>query len=90
MPLLGETLGMELEIKAREKDVGPFRADILCLDSGVPSNEAWVVIENQLGPTDHIHLGQLLTYAAGPPRRYGYLDCPTIQGRAPRSARLSE
>ena len=60
--LLGETIGIELEVEAQEKNVGPFRADILCKDT-VTDN--WVVIENQLQPTDHTHLGQLLTYAAG-------------------------
>jgi len=60
--LLGQTIGMELEVEAQEKEVGPFRADILCRE--LPSDD-WVLIENQLEPTDHIHLGQLLTYAAG-------------------------
>ncbi len=60
--LLGETIGIELEVEAQEKNVGAFRADILCKDT-VTDN--WVVIENQLEQTDHIHLGQLLTYAAG-------------------------
>lgn len=60
--LLGETIGLDLQVEAQEKEVGPFRADILCKD--VDSN-TWVLIENQLEPTDHNHLGQLLTYAAG-------------------------
>lgn len=59
---LGETLGLELELEAQEKSVGPFRADILCKD--IQTN-AWVLIENQLERTDHSHLGQLLTYASG-------------------------
>ena len=60
--LLGETIGVELEVEAQEKNVGPFRADILCKDT---ATDDWVLIENQLEPTDHTHLGQLLTYAAG-------------------------
>jgi hypothetical protein len=60
--LLGEALGLTLEVEAQEKGVGPFRADILCKDADTNS---WVLIENQLGRTDHVHLGQLLTYAAG-------------------------
>ncbi len=60
--LLGETLGLTLELEAQEKNVGPFRADILCKDV---STDSWVLIENQLEKTDHTHLGQILTYAAG-------------------------
>ena len=60
--LLGDTIGVELELEAQEKSVGPFRADILCKDT-VTGN--WVLIENQLERTDHTHLGQLITYAAG-------------------------
>ena len=30
--LLGETLGLELELQGQEVSVGPFRADILCSD----------------------------------------------------------
>lgn len=60
--LLGETIGIELEVEAEEKNVGPFRADILCKNT---ADGTWVLIENQLERTDHTHLGQLLTYAAG-------------------------
>ena len=60
--MLGDTINVELEIEAQEKQVGPFRADILCKDI---ANDHWVLIENQLERTDHSHLGQLLTYAAG-------------------------
>jgi hypothetical protein len=62
LKLLGEAVGIELELESQEKDVGPFRADILCKDT---ANDSWVLIENQLEKTDHSHLGQLLTYAAG-------------------------
>ena len=62
LSVLADTLGIELELEAEEKAVGPFRADILCRDTG---SNAWVLIENQLERTDHNHLGQLLTYASG-------------------------
>lgn len=62
LEILGEALGIELELEAQEKDVGPFRADILCKNT---ADESWVIIENQIEKTDHTHLGQLLTYAAG-------------------------
>lgn len=62
LKLLGETIGIELELESQEKEVGPFRADILCKDT---TTDNWVLIENQLERTDHSHLGQLLTYAAG-------------------------
>jgi len=60
--LLGEAIGLELEVEAQEQRVGLFRADILCKDL---HDGSWVLIENQLNRTDHSHLGQLLTYAAG-------------------------
>ncbi|MDE2869035.1 MAG: DUF4268 domain-containing protein [Chloroflexota bacterium] len=64
--LLGETLGLELDVESTEAGVGPFRADIVCRDTGDGSPEgSLVLIENQLERTDHNHLGQLLTYAAG-------------------------
>ncbi len=62
LELLGSTLGLELELDSVEKDVGPYRADILCKDI---ADDTWVVVENQLEKTDHSHLSQILTYAAG-------------------------
>ena len=62
LTLLGKALGMELELDAQEINVGGFRADLRCKNT---VDDSWVVIENQLTPTDHTHVGQLLTYAAG-------------------------
>jgi hypothetical protein len=66
--LLGDDLGLELEVHETEKPVGPYAADIVCKDTGT---DGWVLIENQFGKTDHTHLGQLMTYAGG-------LDAGTI------------
>ena len=59
---LGKTLDMDLELEAQEINVGKFRADILCKNTG---DDSWIVIENQLERTNHKHLGQILTYSAG-------------------------
>jgi hypothetical protein len=59
---LGDVLGLDLTTEEEEVAVGPFSADILCKDM---TDGSWVVIENQIEKTDHRHLGQVLTYAAG-------------------------
>ncbi len=66
--LLGDTLGIELQLESLEKEVRSYRADIVCKDT---ADESWVLIENQLTATNHNHLGQILAYAAG-------LDAVTI------------
>jgi hypothetical protein len=68
LALISEAIQLELELESTEKEVGPFRADILCKDT---LTNSYVLIENQLERTDHRHLGQLMTYAAG-------LDAVTI------------
>ena len=60
--LLGDAIGMDLEVESQEKSVGPFRADILAKDL---ATNHYVLIENQLELTNHNHLGQIMTYAAG-------------------------
>lgn len=58
---LTDALGLsELVLIATEHWVGDFKLDILCTDG-----DEQVIIENQLEETDHKHLGQIITYAAG-------------------------
>jgi len=56
--ILGETLGLDVSNVEREKQVGDFSVDVVAEDE---SGEL-VVIENQLGRSDHDHLGKLITY----------------------------
>src|SRR3989344_4800194 len=58
--ILGETLDMNLTAIKKEKDIGPFSADITAEDE----NGQVVIIENQLEQTNHDHLGKILTYLA--------------------------
>ena len=62
--LLSEAVGMEKRIKLVETEsrVGNFSVDILAKDEDTQTN---VVIENQLKPANHDHLGKVITYASG-------------------------
>ena len=59
---LTEVIGIELRLLETEAAVEPFRVDILARNL---ADGSLVVIENQLEPSDHTHLGQILTYLAG-------------------------
>ena len=60
--VLAETLGIELELTTNEHPVGGYSLDLVGRDL---TNDCMLIVENQLATTDHSHLGQLLTYAAG-------------------------
>ena len=59
---LGDTLNLSLSDIETEKFVGSYRCDILCKDELTGKT---VLIENQLEPTNHDHLGKIITYASG-------------------------
>jgi hypothetical protein len=59
---LGAAIGIDLELQQAEYPVGGFSLDLLGHDL---TNGVKVIVENQLERSDHGHLGQLLTYAAG-------------------------
>lgn len=59
---LGDILNLSLTDVETEKFVGNYRCDILCKDE---LTGKMVLIENQLEPTNHDHLGKIITYASG-------------------------
>jgi hypothetical protein len=59
---LADALGFNLELVQTEAAVENFSADIV---AHCPDDGQTVLIENQLGGSDHTHLGQILTYVAG-------------------------
>jgi hypothetical protein len=64
---LGDEIGMDLKLLQVEAGVGRFSADILAEEETTGRK---IIIENQLETTDHSHLGQILTYAAGVEAEY--------------------
>lgn len=59
---LEDVLGLDLEVIEIEKSVGRYNVDIL---AKAVDDDREVVIENQLNPSDHDHLGKAIAYAAG-------------------------
>lgn len=59
---LSEALEIDLELDTAEHSVGGYALDLVGRDI---TNDAILIVENQLAVTDHSHLGQVLTYAAG-------------------------
>lgn len=64
---LGDEVGIDISLIQTEAVVGKFSADILAEEEATGRK---IVIENQLELTDHSHLGQILTYAAGVEAEY--------------------
>lgn len=64
---LNEILGLTLTDINKEVFVGPYRCDIVAKDE--TTNDV-IIIENQLEPTNHDHLGKIITYAAGLDAKY--------------------
>lgn len=59
---LASVLGIDIELSGAEHPIGGFALDLIGRDL---TNNCVLVVENQLTPTDHGHLGQTVTYAAG-------------------------
>jgi len=60
--VLSDLLGMDLALDVAEHPVGGFSLDLMGRDEATGET---VIVENQLETSDHTHLGQILTYAAG-------------------------
>lgn len=79
LQLLGNELGVELELVSVERRAGSYKADIVAkIQDENESEEHIVVIENQLESTDHDHLGKIITYAAGHNAVYCVWIAPTF------------
>lgn len=61
--VLSRAIGVDVQLRAREHLVGAYSLDLIGTE--VENPDRTVIVENQYGPTDHRHLGQLLTYAGG-------------------------
>lgn len=59
---LNEILGLTLVDIDKEVYVGGYRCDLVAKDE---TSSTKIIIENQLEPTNHDHLGKIITYASG-------------------------
>lgn len=62
LELLSDEIGIDISLIQTEANVGSFNVDILAEDEATGKK---IVIENQLEPTNHDHLGKIITYASG-------------------------
>jgi hypothetical protein len=62
LELLSDEIGIGIELIQIEANVGRYNVDVLAQEENTGRK---IIIENQLEMTDHGHLGQLITYAAG-------------------------
>jgi len=62
LTLLSDAIGIDIKLIRTEANVGSFNVDILAEEE---NTERKIIIENQLEPSDHGHLGKILTYASG-------------------------
>jgi len=60
--LLSDAVGVDIKLLQTEANVGKFSLDILAEEENTGRK---IIIENQLEPTNHDHLGKLITYASG-------------------------
>ncbi len=60
--LLNRIIGLTLVDIQTEVEIGSYRCDIVAKDE---TSDTTVIIENQLEPTNHDHLGKIITYASG-------------------------
>ena len=85
LDLLGDAINLDLTPSEREGAVGTLSVDIVA-----KSELGVVVVENQIKQSDHSHLGQLLSYAAGRDARFLVWVAPAFKRRAPGRACLAE
>lgn len=62
LEILGDEIGLDIELISKEAKTGSFSTDILAVESNTDNK---IIIENQLEATDHDHLGKVITYASG-------------------------
>lgn len=62
LAMLGEAVGIDIDLEERESSVGSFSVDLFAAEEGTGRK---IIIENQLEDTNHDHLGKIITYAAG-------------------------
>lgn len=60
--ILNDILGLTLVDVSKEAYVGSYRCDLFAVDESTGTK---VIIENQLEPSNHDHLGKIITYASG-------------------------
>lgn len=62
LELLSDEIGIDIKLIETEASVGKFSLDVLAEEE---NSGRKIVIENQLEPTNHDHLGKIVTYASG-------------------------